>query len=41
MVGGQAFRWGGIEITRQFNNVSYLSGIETLSQFIQRYNEPQ
>jgi methanogenic corrinoid protein MtbC1 len=36
MVGGQAFRWGGTEITRQFNNIVYLSGIETLSQFIQQ-----
>jgi len=34
MVGGQAFRWGGIEITEQFDNVAYLSGIETLRKFI-------
>lgn len=34
MVGGQAFRWGGSEITREFSNVAYLSGIETLRSFI-------
>lgn len=34
MVGGQAFRWGGIEITQEFNNVNYLSGIETLNNYI-------
>lgn len=34
MVGGQAFRWGGTEITRQFGNVTYLHGAETLDKFI-------
>lgn len=34
MVGGQAFRWGGTEITRQFNNVTYLHGVETLHKLI-------
>ena len=34
MVGGQAFRWGGSEITEQFSNVSYLSGIETIRKHI-------
>ncbi len=34
MVGGQAFRWGGTEITREFNDVAYLSGVETLRKFI-------
>jgi len=33
MVGGQAFRWGGIEITQQFDNVTYLSGVETLGKY--------
>jgi MerR family transcriptional regulator, light-induced transcriptional regulator len=34
MVGGQGFRWGGIEITQEFSNVTYLSGVETLTKFI-------
>jgi methanogenic corrinoid protein MtbC1 len=34
MVGGQAFRWGGTEIIREFSNVDYLSGIEDLRKFI-------
>jgi methanogenic corrinoid protein MtbC1 len=34
LVGGQAFRWGGTEITEQFNNVACLSGIETLRKYI-------
>ncbi len=34
MVGGQAFRWGGTEITRQFNNIKYLSDAEILKKFI-------
>ncbi|MBN2681916.1 MAG: cobalamin-dependent protein [Bacteroidales bacterium] len=36
MVGGQAFRWGGSEIAGQFNNITYLSGIDTLSNFIKQ-----
>ncbi len=36
MVGGQAFRWGGTEITEQFNHITYLSGIETLQNFINK-----
>jgi len=35
MVGGQAFRWGGSEITEQFSNVSYLSGVETLNKYFE------
>lgn len=34
LVGGQAFRWGGTEITEQFSNVACLSGIETLRKYI-------
>ncbi len=34
MVGGQAFRWGGIKITQQFGNVTYLSGVEVLGKYI-------
>ncbi len=34
LVGGQAFRWGGTDIVREFNNVAYLSGIDTLNKFI-------
>ncbi len=34
MVGGQAFRWGGVEITREFDNVTYLSGVESLGDYI-------
>jgi MerR family transcriptional regulator, light-induced transcriptional regulator len=34
IIGGQAFRWGGTEITQQFNNVACISGVETLSKFI-------
>ncbi len=34
MVGGQAFRWGNLEILQEFDNVIYLSGVETLSKFI-------
>jgi MerR family transcriptional regulator, light-induced transcriptional regulator len=36
LVGGQAFRWGGSEITEQFSNVSYLSGVETLSKYFKQ-----
>jgi MerR family transcriptional regulator, light-induced transcriptional regulator len=36
MVGGQAFRWGGTEITWEFNNVTYLSSVETLRKFINK-----
>jgi len=36
LVGGQAFRWGGTEITQQFNNVGYLSGIATLKEYINK-----
>ncbi len=34
VVGGQAFRWGGTDIVRQFNNVQYLSGIDMLNTLI-------
>ena len=34
MVGGQAFRWGGTEIIREFSNIAYLSGAEDLPKFI-------
>jgi len=34
MVGGQAFRWGGTEIIQNFSNVTYLSGVEDLHNFI-------
>jgi methanogenic corrinoid protein MtbC1 len=34
MVGGQAFRWGGQEIIREFSNITYLSDIEDLHKFI-------
>ncbi len=34
LVGGQAFRWGGTDIVKEFNNVEYLSGIDTLNKFI-------
>jgi methanogenic corrinoid protein MtbC1 len=33
MIGGQAFRWGGVEITRQFDNVTFLSDIEALGKY--------
>ena len=38
LVGGQAFRWGGTDIVRQFNNVQYLSGTDMLNTLI---NEKQ
>lgn len=34
IVGGQGFRWGGSEITQEFNNVALLSGLETLRKYI-------
>jgi hypothetical protein len=34
MVGGQAFRWGGTEITNEFSNIEYLYGVEDLRKFI-------
>ncbi len=34
MVGGQAFRWGGIEIIQKYSNVVYLSSVEDLRKFI-------
>lgn len=40
LVGGQAFRWGGTDIVKEFNNVEYLSGIDTLNKFINQ-TEPQ
>ncbi len=40
LVGGQAFRWGGTDIVQEFNNVEYLSGIDTLNKFINQ-QEPQ
>ncbi len=40
LVGGQAFRWGGIDIVKEFNNVTHLSGIDTLNKFINQ-KEPQ
>jgi MerR family transcriptional regulator, light-induced transcriptional regulator len=40
LVGGQAFRWGGSDIVKEFNNVEYLSGIDTLNKFINQ-TEPQ
>ncbi len=35
LVGGQAFRWGGTEILNDFENVKYLSGIDSLEKYIQ------
>ncbi len=40
LVGGQAFRLGGTDIVQEFNNVEYLSGIDTLNKFINQ-TEPQ
>jgi methanogenic corrinoid protein MtbC1 len=34
MVGGQAFRWGGTEITNEFSKIEYLYGVEDLRKFI-------
>lgn len=34
LVGGQAFRWGGVEITREFKSVHYLDSITALENFI-------
>jgi methanogenic corrinoid protein MtbC1 len=34
LVGGQAFRWGGVEVAEAKNNVTYISGIDTLHKFI-------
>lgn len=38
IIGGQAFRWGGIEITRQFENVQFISSIPALENFINNHN---
>lgn len=34
LVGGQAFRWGGAEAMKQFNNVELITGIDTLQKYI-------
>jgi MerR family transcriptional regulator, light-induced transcriptional regulator len=34
IVGGQAFRWGGLDIIEPNSNITYLSGIEILTKFI-------
>lgn len=34
--GGQAFRWGGVELTHEFNDVHYLDSISALERFIAR-----
>ena len=34
LIGGQAFRWGGVEIIQQFNNIEYIPDIDRLKEFI-------
>jgi MerR family transcriptional regulator, light-induced transcriptional regulator len=36
LVGGQAFRWGGAEAIKQFNNVELITGIDTLQKYIRQ-----
>jgi MerR family transcriptional regulator, light-induced transcriptional regulator len=39
LTGGQAFRWGGIEVVKQFDHIEYLSGIHTLQCYINKTHE--
>lgn len=39
IIGGQAFRWGGHEIANQYSNVSIISSIPHLNQFIQNFDK--
>lgn len=38
LVGGQAFRWGGIDLIRSYDRVHYLNSVITLNQFINNEN---
>ncbi|MDQ7824012.1 MAG: cobalamin-dependent protein [Candidatus Eremiobacteraeota bacterium] len=38
MVGGQAFRWGGIEVVTRYERVSYIASLHDLETLIRRYS---
>lgn len=38
LVGGQAFRWGGVDLIHTYDNVHYLNSVITLNQFINNEN---
>jgi methanogenic corrinoid protein MtbC1 len=37
LVGGQAFRWGGTDLLKQYRNVTYISSIDQLEQEMEKY----
>lgn len=39
LLGGQAFRWGGHEIADQYHNVTIISSIPHLNEFIQNFDK--
>ncbi|NCC72361.1 MAG: cobalamin-binding protein [Sphingobacteriia bacterium] len=38
IVGGQAFRWGGIDIVQQYHNVDFIPSINSLKNYINKNN---
>jgi methanogenic corrinoid protein MtbC1 len=37
LVGGQAFRWGGTDLLKQYSNVTYIASIDQLEQEMEKY----
>ena len=37
LVGGQAFRWGGTDLLKQYRNVTYIASIDQLEQEMEKY----
>ena len=37
LVGGQAFRWGGTDLLKQYRNVTYIASIDQLEQVMEKY----
>ena len=37
LVGGQAFSWGGIDLLKQYRNVTYIASIDQLEQEMEKY----
>ena len=37
LVGGQAFRWGGTDLLKQYRNVTYIASIDQLEQEMENY----
>jgi methanogenic corrinoid protein MtbC1 len=39
LVGGQAFRWGGTDLLKQYRNVTFIASIDQLEQEMENYRE--